>query len=290
MKLEAQCLSLLIIALAPLCAHSTPDNFSMEQKPVWEAGIGGGYLSSFDYPGSKDPNTAQFALPFFIYRSEIFRVGDGGVGAVAVERPRLKVDISFGGALNAESEPDSVREGMPDLDLLFEFGPRLQYRLYEKQGDADSRIRLDWDSKIRAVVGTDFKGVRAQGFVFSTGLAFRQKAIIGDKVDLVVNADITFGDQRYNDNFYTVTSDFANPQRASYKAKPGYVESRIFLGLGIRPTPTLRIFTGVALFSFANSANEASPLFETDTSTQYAVGLAWAPFRSNKLIDVFSTE
>lgn len=257
---------------------------------MWEAGIGAGYLSSFDYPGSTDPNTAQFALPFFIYRSRIFRVGDGGAGAVAVENPRLKLDVSFGGALNAESEPDSVREGLPDLDLLFEFGPRLQYRLFAREWESGSRSQLNWDSKIRTVIGTDFKSLKARGFVFSTGLAYRQKDLISNYVDLVVNADITFGDQRYNDYFYTVEPEFATPERSQYTARAGYVETRLFLGFAIRPIETLRIFTGVFQFSYANSANEASPLFETDNSTQYAIGIVWSPLRSKETIDVFATE
>lgn len=289
MKIAAPYFTAMLALLAPLCGYSQSDSFSMSQKPVWEAGIGAGYLSGFDYPGSKDPNTALFALPFFIYRSEIFRVGDGGVGAVAVERPRLKVDVSFGGALNAESEAGSVREGLPDLDLLFEFGPRLQYRLYDNRSNGKSQSSLDWDSKLRAVIGIDSKGIEANGYVFSTGFGYRQKAIFGDNVDLILNTDITFGDQRFNDNFYTVAPEFATAQRSTYTARAGYVESRAFLGLAIRPTPTLRIFTGLGLFSYANSANEESPLFETNSSVQYALGLAWAPFRSKKLIDVFDT-
>lgn len=290
MKILTLCCLLLCSLLTATAARSQSDNVGMQSKPVWEAGLGAGYLNSVDYPGSNDPNIAQFALPFFIYRSEIFRVGDGGVGAVAVEEPRLKLDVSFGGALNAESEPGSVREGLPDLDLLFEFGPRLQVNLLQKQWNSESRSRLDWDSKVRAVIGTDFKSARARGFIFSTGLAYRQRAIAGDKVDLVVNADLTFADQRFNDYIYTVSPDFMTPQRASYEAKPGYVESRAFLGVAIRPVPSLRIFTGMAFFSYANSANESSPLFETDTSTQYAVGMVWAPFRSRNTIDVFSSE
>ncbi len=262
----------------------------MEDKPVWEIGVGAGYLNSNDYPGSNDPNKAQFALPYFIYRSDLFRVGDGGVGAVALEEPRLKLDVSLGGALNAESESGSVRDGMPDLDLLFEFGPRLQFRIVEKHWSNGSRSRLDWDSKVRAVAGTDFKGVRARGFVYSTGLAFRQRGIAGNKIDLILNADITFADRRYNDYLYSVPTQFTTEQRTFYKARPGYVESRAFLGLALRPIETLRIFTGVALFSYANAANESSPLFETDTSTQYAVGIAWSAFRSKKTISVFSAE
>ncbi len=290
MKRSALCLVILATVFTPLSAYAQSSEFSLEKKPRWEVGLGVGYLDSFDYPGSKDPNVAQFALPFFIYRSRVFRVGDGGgLGAVAVEEPRLQLDVSLGGSLNAESEPESVRAGFPDLDLLFEFGPRLQYKLLAKQWANGSSSELTLDSKVRAVIATDFEGIRAQGFVFGSGLAFRQRAIAGEKIDLILNADVSFADQRYNDYLYSVPAEYVTPQRDRYEAKPGYVESRLFLGLAIRPVKSLRIFTGVAAFNYANSANENSPLFETTSSTQYAIGIVWTAFRSKQTIDVYKS-
>lgn len=290
MKLSTRCFAVLITMLTPLSAYSQSDEFSLERKPVWEVGLGAGYVDSFDYPGSKDPNIAQFALPFFIYRSRVFRVGDGGIGAVAVEEPRFKLDVSFGGSLNAESEAGSVRAGFPDLDLLFELGPRLQYKLLERQWANGSSSEITWDTKVRAVLATDFKGIRAQGFVFGTGIGLRQRDIVREKVDLILNADITFGDQRYNDYLYTVPSQYVTDQRERYEAKPGYVESRLFLGLALRPTQSLRIFTGLVGFNFANSANEDSPLFETTTSSQYVIGVVWTALRSKQTIDVYKSD
>jgi len=289
MNRTTRCLAVLLTILTPISVYGQSKLFSLESKPVWEAGLGAGYINSFDYPGSKDPNIVQIALPFFIYRSPIFRVGDGGVGAVAVEEPRLKLDVSFGGSLNADSEADSVRAGFPKLDLLFEFGPRLQYKLLAKQWANGSRSELTLDTKVRAVAATDFKGIRAQGFVFSTGLGFRQRAIAGEKIDLILNSDVSFADQRYNDYLYSVPAQYVTAQRAFYKAKAGYVESRLFLGLAFRPTQSLRIFTGMAAFSYANSANEDSPLFETTASTQYAIGLVWTALRSKRSINVYKS-
>ena len=94
-------------------------------KPVWELGVGAAFFSGHDYPASDDPNDTALALPFFVYRSERVRVQGGGVGAVAIERPRFKLDVSLGGSLNAESSGNAAREGLPDLDFLFELGPRL---------------------------------------------------------------------------------------------------------------------------------------------------------------------
>lgn len=291
MILRTLALAVLVTALIPTSAFAQSNEFSLEKKPRWEAGLGAGFINSFDYPGSRDPNNAEFVLPFFIYRSRVFRVGDGGgVGAVAVEEPRLQIDVSFGGSLNADSEPGSVRDGFPDLDLLFELGPRLQYKLFSKQWANGSSSELAWDSKVRAVIATDFKGVRAQGFVFASGFAFRQRSVFGsDKLDLILNTDITFADQRYNDYLYTVPAELITPQRERYEAQPGYLESRLFLGLAIKPIKSLRVFTGLAAFNYANSANEDSPLFETTTSTQFALGIVWSALRSKRTIDVYSS-
>jgi len=267
MKLSSLILAVVATVLTPLRANAQSESFSLETKPRWEAGLGVGYLNGFDYPGSKDPNVAQIALPFFIYRSSVFRVGDGGIGAVAIEEPRLKLDVSLGGSLSA--------------------GPRLQYKLLDKQWTNGSSSELTWDSKIRVVIATDFKGVRTQGFVFASGFALRQRAIAGEKIDLVLNTDITFADQRYNDYLYSVPTDQVSAQRQRFNAKAGYVESRLFLGLAIRPVKRLRIFTGFAAFSYANSANENSPLFETTTGTQYAIGLVWSALQSKRTIDVY---
>jgi len=289
MKSSALCLAILATVLTPLGVYAQSDKFSLERKPRWEAGLGLGYLNDVDYPGSTDANVGQFALPFFIYRSRVFRVGDGGIGAVAVEQPRLQLKVSLGGSLNAKSEPDSVRAGFPDLDLLFELGPRLQYTLLTKQWPNGSSSELTWDSKIRAVVATDFKGLRARGFVYESGFAFRQRAIASEKIDLILKTDISFADQRYNDYLYTVPAEYVTAQRERYEARPGYVESRLFLGLAIRPIQSLRIFTGITASSYANSANENSPLFESRTGTQYAIGIVWSAWRSKRTIDVYKS-
>jgi len=282
-------LSLINFKLAKPESTMKPSTLCLEKKPRWEVGLGAGYLDSVDYPGSKDPNAAQFAFPFFIYRGSVFRLGDGGAGAVVVEKPRLQLNVSLGGSLSAESKPDSVRAGFPDLDLSFELGPRLQYTLLSNQWDNGSSSELTLDSKIRAVIATDFKGVRAQGFVYGTGLAFRQRAIAGEKIDLILNTDISFADQRYNDYLYTVPAEYVTAQRERYEAKPGYVEARVFLGLAIRPIKSLRIFTGISAYNYANSANKNSPLFETTTGTQYAIGIIWSAWRSKRTIDVYKS-
>jgi len=251
----------LLVLLFPFTA-AAQDKFRLVEKPRFEAGIGLGYFQGYDYPGSDDPNTAGLVLPFFIYRSEVFRFFDGGgVGAVAIEEPRVKLELSLGGALNAESEGNKAREGLPDLDLLLEVGPQLTVRLLDRGLSGEGRVRLSWDSKVRAVVSTDFKGMQATGFVFASGFSFKREALFSDKLDFISNLDVTFADKRFNDYLYTVDPQYATPNRASYEAKAGYVQTSVFLG--------------------------QSPLFETSQSTSYALGIVWTAIRSRETIRIY---
>lgn len=277
----------LSLLIWPVASFAQSEPFQLENKPVWEAGLGAGYFRGTDYPGSNDPNIGRFALPFFIYRSKIFRFGDGGVGAVAVEEPRLKIDVSLGGSLNATPKVDSVRAGMPDLDLLFEFGPQIQYKLFQRDWANGSSSEATIDGNVRAVISTDFEDVEGQGFVYGAGISYIQRNVIKDKVDIVLGADITFADRRYNDYLYSVPSEFATPQRDAYTANAGYVETAFVLGLGLQPHPDLRIFTGFSVISHAGAANEESPLFETDLTTRYAIGIVWTALRSKRSIEVY---
>ncbi len=46
-----------------------------ERLPLWEAGVGGGMIVSPNYPASSERNFVALALPYVIYRGDIFRDG-----------------------------------------------------------------------------------------------------------------------------------------------------------------------------------------------------------------------
>ena len=99
------------------------------EKYRWEFGIGAAALSLEAYPASSQTTDRVFALPYFIYRGDTFRVEDGNLSAVAVENRRYRLDLSIGAALNVDSEDVPLRAGLPDLDFLFEIGPKLEVQL-----------------------------------------------------------------------------------------------------------------------------------------------------------------
>ena len=65
-----------------------------EQQPLWEVGVGGGMVEVPNYPASGETNSVALALPYVIYRGDIFRLGgQGGARAVFFEKSDFEVDL-----------------------------------------------------------------------------------------------------------------------------------------------------------------------------------------------------
>jgi len=271
------------VAVGNEMADSQP---SFIQRPQWEFGIGAAYFSGFDYPASNDENERSIALPFFIYRSPLLRFGGGGIRAVAIERPRVKLDLSVGGSLNASSEGNSVREGMPNLDFLFELGPQLEVRLFDRTLDSGSRWRGKFTSELRAVFSTDFSNLDARGAVAEFGVGFSLSNIAGSRVSLFTGMDVKFASERLQDYFYEVDAEFVTTQRSEFDAQAGYLETSIGAAIATSITPRVRVFMAVSQGLFDGAANQDSPLFETTEQTGFALGVVWTIKKSKTMIDV----
>ena len=286
---------------AEVSSRRAVGQYRLVNKPEWEAGIGAAYIDSFDYPGSADANQKSLALPFFIYRSSKVRLGEGGAQAIAYETPRIKLDVSLGASLSAESSPDGVRAGMEDLDFLFEFGPAINVLVFqrglqprESEGLSaqhhwldGARARVRWKTALRAVVATDFSYIDRQGSVVSSELEFALQRLAGGRVDLRMRLGTTWASRRLQGYFYDVPSTLQTPARAAYTADSGLLASEVSLGFGWRVTPALRWFVAVDYQSFASAANRDSPLHERDSSRSLSTALVWSILSSDRQVQVF---
>ncbi|ASJ76534.1 MipA/OmpV family protein [Granulosicoccus antarcticus] len=258
----------------------------VQRKPVWEIGLGLGYFSGFDYPASKDANQRLLTLPYFIYRSPLFRIGDGGLRAVAIERPRLKLDLAVAGSLNARSEGNSVREGMEDLDFLFELGPKLELNILDRKMQSGGRVQVRLNAELRAVMESDFRKINSRGLIAELGLGISYRNFRSSGVDLLSAISSSYGNERLQDFFYEVDTEFATENRPVYDAQGGYLSTRIFGGLGFRLHKKVRAFMGVFTGLYEGARNEKSPLFETTSSTGFALGVVWTIKKSSRLVEI----
>jgi outer membrane scaffolding protein for murein synthesis (MipA/OmpV family) len=252
-----------------------------EAQPLWEFGAGGVALSVANYPASSERNFIALAAPYIVYRGDVFRVGGGhGARAVVLEKNDIEIDLSFGGAFSAESEDNTVREGMPELDFLFEVGPQLIYKIKDISFDGGGKARLNTQLQTRGVFSTDFRGVDQRGYVIEYILSYQQRGVLFEKSGLNISFSMTYASEKLQDYFYQVDSSFATDGRAQYDAKGGYLGSELSVGLSFPIVENIRGFFGGSVKFHQGAANIDSPLYEKDITYSLGVGFIWRFYQS----------
>ena len=241
--------------------------------PLWEIGLIGGAISTPAYPASNQRNQRALALPFLVYRGEVLRADRNGLGARLLHTDRVEFDIGFAASLPASSNDVELRQGMPDLGTLIEFGPRVKIKLAEPAPDQ----RLTFELPLRAVLEFN-AGVRQVGYAVEPKLAYEWQQR-GDW-RLKGAFSLVLGDQQLNRYFYEVPSAYATANRSAYDAQAGLIGSRIGID-GIK-----RLGPDVNLFAFARydwhdgASNRASPLFAQSQGSSIGLAFTWTLSRS----------
>jgi outer membrane scaffolding protein for murein synthesis (MipA/OmpV family) len=247
---------------------------SEPKLPLWEAGIGAGAVTTPAYPGAEAHSSRGLLLPFLIYRGEVLRSDQGGIGARLVNTDALEFDIGFAASLPAHSKDVAARDGMPDLGTLVEFGPRVKVRL----ADIDANSRLRFDLPLRAVIEAR-DGLRRQGWTLEPRLVYETHG--EDKLwTAEAHAGAVFGDARINRYFYEVRPQYARDDRPAYHADGGLMLWRTGVFATRRVHPDVRLFGFVRYESYAGAANRDSPLMKRAVGSSAGFGLAWTLGRS----------
>ena len=272
-----------IVLLMVLVAFlAWPVKSSAAERPLWELGIGGGFLMMPDYRGSDKTRLYVLPFPYAIYRGGVFRVEDKRIAARIFATDRVTLDASGYGAVPVRSDDNDARSGMPDLDPTFEFGPALRIKVLDSQ---ENKYRVTVALPVRAVFSTDFRTVRYEGWVFAPRLNFEKGDVIpGTGLYLGVSAGPMFADRGYHEYFYTVDPVYAMPSRPAYAAGAGYSGSTLTVGLGKRYKQF--IFNAFVSADFLQGAVfEPSPLVKTDTSWMGGFSITWVFLQSKKMVE-----
>lgn len=253
------------------------DNPFLVEKPRWEFGVGAAGLSLEAYPASAEKTDRIFALPYFIYRGDRVRLQDGNLSAVALENRRYKLDVSIGAALNVDSEDVPLRAGLPDLDFLFEIGPKIEVSLWDKGSRSERRRhRVVWETALRASFSTDFSSVSSQGFVLNTQVDYELDGFLTPNTKLVVGGGPIWVTDELGDYVYGVDQQFATATRTAYQGRSGYLATNLVVGLRHRFSRNFQVFAALGLGLHDGAANRRSPLFEENFTSGVAIGMAWA--------------
>jgi len=263
----------LLFCLTP---HAHAQSAGQASLPLWEVGLGAAALSAPAYPGADDRTSRLLPVPFLLYRGEVLRADQSGIGARLFRSDRLEFDVGLAGALPSDSDDVTVRDGMPDLGALFEFGPRLKIRV----ADLSPNSRLRAELPVRAVIEAR-GGLRRQGWTVEPKLAYEVRGERG-LWSAEANASVVVGDSRINRYFYEVAPQYASAARPAYAADSGLILSRVGLFATRQLNPDVRLFGFVRYESYAGSANRDSPLHLRSSGTSAGIGFAWTLARSGR--------
>ena len=244
--------------------------------PLWEIGALGVVVSQQAYPGANQQKNGVGVLPYFVYRGKWLRADRDTLGLRAIDTPRIKLDVGFSGALGSSSADVTVRQGMPDLGTLVEFGPRLRIELSNPEQRSNGRWRLDLP--VRGVFDLS-DGFKQRGVSFEPRLVFDRRSNYGLSYSASVSAVV--GNQRLNDTFYGVAPAYATAARPAYQAQSGLVAVRAGVSASYRFNPDWQLFTYARIDSVAGAANRNSPLVQRNTGATVGIGLSYTLARSS---------
>lgn len=269
------------LAAAAMPFGSLKAEHDVKEKPKWEVGLAGGAGWSHHYPGADEGGRAAAIIPFFIYRTERVRLGEGGlVTGRFLDTDRVEITASIRGSLPANSDDNRAREGMPDLDTLIEIGPQVVITLKEREEIDSLSLKLP----LRAVLSTDFSNLKYRGLLFQPRLAYARDDLFGSHFDGSASVGPIFAADQLMDFFYDVSPAYATPTRPAYESRGGYMGTDLSLGLSYRVSDRFRILFGGEVSYLGGNVNEESPLFRRRVNYRGAIGFTWKIFVSETTV------
>ena len=261
-------------ALLLCCASASGNEVDDPSLPLWEVGLAGASASTPAYPASDQRSTRTLALPYLLYRGEVLRVDQSGIGARLLRTDAVEFDVGFALSLPARSDDVPARAGMPNLGPLVEFGPRVKVTLLRPA--AGSLVRLE--VPLRAVFEVN-GGLRREGWAIEPKLVYETGDALGTW-NLSANLGVVLADAKLNDYFYQVKQSFASDQRPAYRARSGLMATRAGVSGWRKLGRDWRLFGFARYDNYTHAANHSSPLFEQNSGVSVGVGFAWTLGRS----------
>lgn len=279
--------TLLRAALLAATFTATP---AWADEPLWELGLGAGWLQLPHYRGSDQNHQWLLPVPYAVYRGKIFRANRDGARAVLLDSERLDVDISTALSAPIRSTGNRARTGMPDLAPTLELGPNVNINLakgvLKGSGPYGSvwegaTWKLDLRLPLHAVATLD-RGVQGIG---TTANAVVNLDLRWQGWNIGAQASAVYGSRRYHRYFYDVATPFATAARPAFSAEGGYGGMRYTLGASKR-FGRLWLGTFVRADDLSGARFVTSPLVRKQHTVSAGLALSWVFATSDKRVTV----
>jgi outer membrane scaffolding protein for murein synthesis (MipA/OmpV family) len=276
----------LLGATAAPSAHpqevDTPPPGDTDAPALWELRLAAFGRYSPVYPGADDSDVTLLPIPIPVYRGSFLNFGENldqvARGEVAeTRRTRLGIDLDF--TFGEDSADIAVRQGMPDLDFMFELGPELEIKL-DSRTPEQGELLLAF--QLRAGISFDGLDPSSRGFLLNPELEYRRDQVFGGDNLLSLRFKPTWASEDYMDYYYEVEPAFATLERPAYDATGGYLGSRFTAALTRQINPRLVFGISASYYVHDGAENEASPLLVSDTGASIQAAFIWTLAESER--------
>lgn len=247
-----------------------------EEKPLWEFGAGVATLYHPHYLGADQQAGYALPVPFINYRGDFLRADRNGIRGLILDNEELDINISFSGSLPVNSKDNDAREGMDDLDLMFEVGPTLQYSLYKSD---QHLLRADWPIRGGFTVASQF--MEYQGWTTNPRLHHEMDV---NRWKLTTTLGPVFSSRRFNGYIYDVDQGDVRPDREYYQSDTGYAATRFSTGLK-RRFGDYFVSGKLSYYNLSGSKNEDSPLIKKKEYLGVSFVFVWVFSQSDTMVN-----
>lgn len=248
--------------------------------PKWEIGVGPGFISYPDYPGSKEQNNLFIPFPYITYRGKTFSIDQREVKKPLYQFGNMALDMSLTGSIPVSSKDNARREGMDDLDTTVGIGPVLKYTLFKHQLN---ELKFEWP--VYVALASDFSSIHQEGFTSRPGLYyyFRRGMSVYQRLKMSLYTTANFATATNHNYFYAVSASEARYWRPEYKTTGGY--SGMTLGASLNWH--FKKFWLGAFYKrtdLSQSVFKNSPLVETYLAETFGLAFTWNFYQSDETV------
>ncbi len=263
---------------------STSHSYAKRLVPLYELGMGLTHVNFPNYPGSSSTRSLTLPFPTALYRGKNLRLKrEEGARGIFYRGEKFELDISFDGTLASDPEDTKEREGMNELDMLVEVGPRFLYNLTEVTKS------FPWDFDFHLATRVAFSAgalerVSEQGVVINPFFTVRRVSFLKDNDLFAASIGAKFASKTWQDYYYTVEPKFETTTRDAFSASSGLAEISFAAFYNYPIKEDVYVFAGSIYSHYSQAKNRDSPLLAKINTTSIVFGIYYNFHKSSKMV------
>ncbi len=163
---------------------------------------------------------------------------------------------------------------IPFMNLLSKKFPNAQFMI----------TGLFLDFELRGALSFDGLDPTWRGLVFASELRYVRPIKLAQRTELSIGLSPEWGNSEYMDFFYGVAPEFVVPGRDGYRAKGGYLGTKLGFGIKQILSDDFQIRTGIRFGFYQGARNRNSPLFTDDTNVTVYFAFLWKFWESQRMV------